>query len=95
MSPEIWKFTLGPLVSHIDMPDHARVISTAFQGADLRIWAVVMPSNRHRKREFFVVGTGHPAEGAVGPFVGTAIHDSGLVFHVFDRGYVDPKSTNG
>jgi hypothetical protein len=85
---EIWKFTLQPLINHIDMPDHARVLSAAFQGDELRVWAVVVPSNRSRKRGFFVAGTGWPCDDkAVGAFVGTAFHPDGLVFHVFDHGY--------
>lgn len=92
MTLEIWKFTLQPLVNHIEMPDHARVLSVAFQGADLRVWAVVVPSNMPRKRGFFVAGTGWPCDDkAVGAFVGTAIMGNGLVFHVFDHGYA-PKT---
>lgn len=89
MTLEIWKFTLQPATNHIEMPDHARVLSTAFQGEDLRVWAVVVPSNMPRKRDFYVVGTGWPdVERAVGTFVGTAFHPGGLVFHVFDHGFL-------
>lgn len=93
MALEIWKFTLLPMANVIEMPDHARVLSTAFQGEDLRIWAVVVPSNVQRKRRFFVAGTGWRCanDQTVGPFVGTALHHDGLVFHVFDRGY-EPRS---
>lgn len=91
MTLEIWKFTLHPLTNLVDMPDHARVLSVAFQGDDLRVWAVVVPSNMPRKRGFFVAGTGWPCDdravGAVGAFVGTAFTSDGLVFHVFDHGY--------
>lgn len=91
---EIWKFTLQPLSNYIEMPDHARVLSTAFQGGDLRIWAVVVPSNASKTREFFVAGTGWPCDDkAVGSFVGTAfLNPQGLVFHVFDHGYKSPSS---
>lgn len=91
MTLEIWKFTLVPLVNHIEMPTHARMLSAAFQGGDLRVWAVVVPSNVQQKRGFFVAGTGWPCDDkAVGAFVGTAFHPNGLVFHVFDHGY-EPK----
>lgn len=91
MTLEIWKFTLQPLVNNIEMPDRARVLSAAFQGEDLRVWAVVVPSNVSRKRGFFVAGTGWPCDDlAVGTFVGTAFHPQGMVFHVFDHGY-DPR----
>ena len=94
MTLEIWKFTLHPLVNHIEMPDHARVLSTAFQGHDLRVWAVVVPSNMPRKRGFFVAGTGWPCDdNAVGAFVGTAFSPIGLVFHVFDHGYQPVSSS--
>lgn len=90
---EIWKFTLLPLGNQIEMPDHARVLSTAFQGADLRIWAVVVPSNKTRARGFFVAGTGWDCGNeAVGDFVGTAFAPGGLVFHVFDKGYLNPPA---
>lgn len=88
MTMEIWKFTLQPLINQIDMPTYARVLSTAFQGDELRVWAVVVPSNRSAKRGFFVAGTGWPCDDkAVGTFVGTAFHPNGMVFHVFDHGY--------
>ena len=94
MTLEIWKFTLVPLSNVIEMPDHARVLSTAFQGGDLRVWAVVVPSNVQRKRGFFVAGTGWACDDkAVGAFVGTAFHPQGLVFHVFDHGY-QPKDVS-
>lgn len=95
MTLEIWKFTLQPLSNHIEMPNHARVLSTAFQGGDLRVWCVVVPSNKPRKRGFFVAGTGWPCDDkAVGSFVGTAFHPDGLVFHVFDHGYQPEEGTS-
>ena len=88
MTQEIWKFTLQPFSNVIDMPDHARVLSAAFQGDDLRVWVVVVPSNVQRKRGFFVAGTGWLCDdNALGTFVGTAFHPGGMVFHVFDCGY--------
>ncbi len=87
----IWKFELGMPSFTVSMPTHARVLSTAFQGDKLMVWAVVVTSNRQAPRKFEVVGTGWPAEGkAIGPFVGTAFHPNGVVLHVFDRGYDDP-----
>lgn len=93
MTLEIWKFTLHPLSNRIKMPTHARVLSTAFQGEDLQVWAVVVPSNVQQERGFFVAGTGWPCDDkAVGTFVGTAFHPQGLVFHVFDHGYAPSPS---
>lgn len=88
MALEIWKFELKPLVNHVMMPDHCRILSTAFQGEGLMIWAVVVPSNAQKNRGFFVTGTGWACDDkAVGAFVGTAHHPDGLVFHVFDHGF--------
>ena len=87
MPLEIWKLTLEWGHTNIKMPDHARVLSTAFQGENLRIWAVVVPSNMQRERGFSVIATGEPNDKAIGNFVGTAFHPAGLVFHVFDHGY--------
>lgn len=85
---EIWKFKLHPFViQDVKMPSHARVLSAAFQGDTLQVWAVVVPSNTVQNRRFFVAATGQPSEETVGAFVGTVFSPHGLVFHVFDRGY--------
>lgn len=90
MNVEIWKFDLQPFSNKVMMPTHARVLSVGFQGEDLRLWAVVVPSNVQKARLFEVIGTGWPADGkASGPFLGTVFHPGGLVFHVFDHGYED------
>jgi hypothetical protein len=86
MSCEIWKFEITYGTNTVSMPRHARILSCAFQGQQLMIWAVVVPGNPKVARTIFVSGTGHPHEHDLrGPFVGTAFIGS-LVFHVFDHG---------
>ena len=88
MAVEIWEYELQPFGNYVMIPDHCRVLSAAFHGEKLMVWAVVVPSNEKRKRGFSVVGTGWSCDGhAIGDFVGTAFHPDGLVFHVFDHGF--------
>ena len=84
---EVWKFKLGPMDNTIEMPLGARVLSAAFQGEDLQIWAAVDPCAENGARMLRVVGTGHPAPDLDGAFVGTVFWGA-LVFHVFDYGYL-------
>ncbi len=83
----IWKFELWPAHNAVKMPQHARILSTAFQGEQLMVWAAIMTGNPKVDHNFFVAvtGTGHE-RGIEGPFIGTAHHPLGLVFHVFDLG---------
>jgi hypothetical protein len=82
----IWKFTLLPDGGPVEMPIGATVLSTAFQGDDLRLWAIVNEDAEGReKRRFAVHGTGHTLPDDPGAFIGTALHPGGLVFHVFER----------
>lgn len=86
---EIWKFDLVPFADQtIDMPSSCRPISAAFQQGNIRVWAVVVPSNALRKHRFIVVATGQPSDETVGTFLGTVHTPDGFVFHVFDRGEV-------
>lgn len=84
---EIWKFEVGPRFSDVEMPRDARVLSAQVQHGKLCVWALVNPENTKVKRQFLVLGTGHPA-GAVETlnliFVDTVQMDGGAyIFHVF------------
>lgn len=94
MSTAVWKFELTYGANKISMPQHARVLSCAFQGDKLMVWAVVVESNMNVERAFYVTGTGHSCKHELrGPFVGTAFVGA-LVFHVFDHGEVNVPDTS-
>ena len=81
----VYKYTLYP-DGKIEMPLGAEILSTAFQGEELQIWAVVdMEEERKEDRYFHVFGTGHDINIAPESmvFVGTVFLNN-LVFHVFE-----------
>jgi hypothetical protein len=87
----IWKFDLRPHMNRIEMPSGAEILSIAFQGDDLKLWARVDQDRLDEIRAIHVVATG----GEVDPesrFIGTVFHRVGLVFHVFDCGVEGSQS---
>lgn len=86
----IWKFELVPMDNRIKMPLGSRILSVGVQGAALMMWAVVSPDLQESQRDIFVAMTGqqYTAGQVGGHFVGTLLHPTGLVFHVFDHGEV-------
>jgi hypothetical protein len=82
----VYKYVLGADdTSVVEMPQGAKILSTAFQGDDLCVWALVGVGRQTNKRVFHVRGTGHDARWMRSKtFVGTAFHPAGLVFHVFE-----------
>lgn len=84
----IYKYVLpaeDPAIVHI--PRGSKILSTAFQGDDLCVWALVTTDAPNREPVpylFHVRGTGHEANHLRNrQFVGTAFHYSGIVVHVF------------
>lgn len=72
----------------VEMPKDARILSVQVQRDDPQIWAVVDPDLVLQKREFRLLGTGHPFpdEGLWPTFVGTfQMLGGSLVFHLFTR----------
>lgn len=98
MTPRVFKYPV-PIAdeARILMPEWAQILSVAFQGPQLMLWAIVDPDAPKQVRVLAIRGTGHPAAGLDGTepaaFVGTAIHPGGLVFHIWDRGEPDPPET--
>ncbi len=72
----------------IAMPAGARILSVQVQHDMPQVWAMVDSTAPHRRRQFSIRGTGHPADGVTPAlFIGTVQMAAGsLVFHVFDRG---------
>ena len=84
----VWKFEV-PVADEVSvpLPTGAKLLSVAFQGNALCLWALVDPEKKVREPRYLrIAGTGHPIED-VDPlaFIGTAHHPHGLVFHVFER----------
>jgi hypothetical protein len=81
---QVWKFKLYPGSQECtEMPEGAEILSVAFQGGDLCMWARVDPEAILVKRSFTVYGTGHDIEYDNLRFYGTVFTGS-LVFHVFE-----------
>lgn len=82
---QVWKYKINPADGRIEMPVGAKVLSVAFQGQDLCLWALVDPGVTIKKERYFAVfGTGHDIYDDAGfQFLGTAFVDN-LVFHVFE-----------
>lgn len=83
----VWKFKLELDVEvPTRLPKWAEIISIAFQGDELFIWAIVDPEAERVGRILYVIPTGvpFPYEPEF-RFLGTAHHRSGLlVYHVFE-----------
>jgi len=84
----IYKYTVHPSEESVAMPRDAEILTTAFQGQELCIWAKIdTETTEHEERKFKVFGTGHniPQDmGIMYDFIGTAFMDNGLVFHIFE-----------
>lgn len=82
----IWKFTLQPDVSKVDMPGGAQPLHVGCQGEVFMLWAQVDPTAPVDPRWFNVVGTGHPFDpDTVKAYVGTIHYPyGGLIFHVLE-----------
>ena len=84
----IWKYTLEPGHTQLDIPAGGQVLSAQVQHGELRIWVLVDPSEPLVVREFSVYGTGHKVPddpGYLKAFIGTVQMAGGsLIFHVFE-----------
>ena len=87
----VYKYEISPSVALVEMPKAAEILSAAFQGQTLMVWAKVFPDTPIVKRRFHVAPTGHdlPNDFQWAKFVGTVFLGS-LVFHVWDYGEVRP-----
>lgn len=75
------------------MPKGARVLSVGEQRGQVQMWVVVDPDAAVERREFHVIGTGHPHVDAYfeGRFVGTVIcSGAALVWHIFESIKAEP-----
>lgn len=90
----IYKYPLGTeiyhnMVTEIEMPRNAEILSLQMQGGIPVIWAIVNPNKQKRKYVFHVFGTGYEMldyERKHYVYVGT-VQQSGLmtlVWHIFE-----------
>ena len=90
----IYKYPLGTeiyhnMVTEVEMPRNAEILSLQMQGGIPVIWAIVNPKKEKRKYVFHVFGTGYEMldyERKHYVYVGT-VQQSGLmtlVWHIFE-----------
>ena len=87
----VFKYTIPADDTIAVLPREADILTVAFQGDDLCVWAKVDTSIEEMEaRTFKVFGTGSPIPQDNEPmynFIGTAFMNNGLVFHVFELEY--------
>lgn len=81
----IYKFKISDK-QRVELPLGASVISAAFQGHEMFIWALIDDTVESATQEFRVYGTGHHIREDEAPYLTyvDTCHGSGLVFHVFE-----------
>lgn len=84
----IWKYTLNPGRTILEIPAGGQVLSVQMQYGEPRIWVLVDPDAKPEVREFTVYGTGHPVADDPGrqrTYIGTVQMSGGnLIDHVFE-----------
>ena len=85
---KIWKYTLQPGVTRLEIPNGGQVLSVQVQHGEPRIWVLVDPTARNEAREFTVYGTGVDVPSrheGLKAFIGTIqMAEGSLVYHVFE-----------
>ena len=83
----IWKAELQPAdVQQVMVPMGAEMLCAREQFDKICVWYRCDPSAAKEPRTIAIVGTGNPAPGAEGRYLGTAsLHGGNLMFHVFER----------
>lgn len=91
----IWKFTVPAGSGVVEMPSGAKILSTAFQGNDLMIWAQVDSSCPSESVIIEVFPTGGCIPYAIKDltFIDTVLW-RGLVFHVYKRSVINANQDN-
>ena len=87
---KIYKYNLDIVDSQlVEMPYGAQILSVQQQQSELVMWAIVNTEQETVKREILIVGTGNPSNNHlwIMDYIGIVQLD-GLVWHVFDKGYI-------
>lgn len=70
----------------IEMPRGAQVLTVQEQFGELRLWALVDPTEPTVERAIRMAGTGHPIDaGHVGRYIST-VQQGSFVWHFFEMG---------
>jgi len=84
----IWKYEIEVSDNHIlIIPAHSEILHLGVQNDRAYIWVKVNPFNKGVKRDFKVVGTGHPIEDDPDTtliYIGSFQFTFGFVGHVFE-----------
>lgn len=90
MSWTVWKFEVEVTDEfRIGMPRDAELLHVRAEGpARIWLWARANPKHLPGTRRIMVRGTGHGNVDPEWPYVGTVVPFEGLVWHVFDGGWV-------
>jgi hypothetical protein len=83
MTKQIWKYTLSGIISNIEMPLDAEILTVQLQNGQPTIWALVNSKNELENRNFAIVGTGNPFDDTNHKYIGT-FQDSPFVWHLFE-----------
>lgn len=84
MIKEIWKYSLDGIVSEIEMPMEAKVLTVQLQNGKPHIWTLVNSENDMEIRKFTIVGTGNPFDVSNMKYIGT-FQDTPFVWHLFEN----------
>ena len=80
---QVWKYEIPVDDSGVSIPADSKILSVAFQGEKIFLWALVDIDKPDVKRQIITRGTGHNIALSNVEFIGTAFFKS-LVFHVFE-----------
>lgn len=83
----IWKFTLGPGKTALELPLGAKILSTMVQRGEVCLWALVDTEVMKVTRIFHTAGTGHelPDRAVEWTHHGSVqLADGSLIVHIFE-----------
>lgn len=83
MSEEVWKFPLQLGQTFLEMPERAKALAVQMQHGTPTLWALVAPSRFPERREFYLIGTGHPLLRCDLVYLAT-VQDGAFVWHAFE-----------
>ena len=67
----------------VQLPEGAFILSVAYQGPQLCLWALVNPEKKVYPRTLEIFGTGHPMNSNYRKYICT-VQDGSFVWHIFD-----------
>lgn len=84
MTHVVWKYTLMPFHSTLQIPFGAKVLTVGVQDGEVRLWVEADPTRADEERRFLTVPTGIEVDLHNTTYVGTFFLDD-LVFHVYEK----------